>query len=124
MGGYLLKSAWILLDQAGGAKLQTLFIMELFVSLLAITSSGALIFWFFGRRDIFPKMFVYCLGLLLACQLLLLALYYIISLPASVQTVRKDLWIQFGRMVVYSLIWGIFVTRSENVKQTFVYPPG
>lgn len=121
---YFLKSTWTRLEQAGGAKLQTLFIIEMFVSLLAIASTGALIFWFFGRRDIFPKMFVYSLGLLLAAQLILLILYYVISLPFSLETVRKVMWSQFGRMVVYSAFWGVFVTRSENVKQTFIYPPG
>jgi Protein of unknown function (DUF2569) len=121
---YFLKTTWTRLELAGGAKLQTLFIAEMFISLLAIASTGALIFWFFGRRDIFPKMFVYSLGLLLAAQLILLMLYYVVSLPFPVETVRKEMWVQFGRMVFYSGIWGAFVMRSENVKQTFVYPPG
>jgi len=121
---YFLKSTWTRLDLAGGAKLQTLFIFEMFISLLAIASTGALIFWFFGRRDIFPKMFVYTLAVLLAAQLVLLILYYVINLPFSVETSRKEMWLQFVRMVVYSAVWGAFVTLSENVKQTFVYPPG
>ncbi len=121
---YFLKTTWIRLEQAGGTKLQTLFITEMFVSLLTIASTGALIFWFFGRRDIFPKMFVYSLGFLLAAQLILLILYYVISLPESMEAARKDMWMQFGLMFAYSAICGVFVTRSENVKLTFVYPSG
>ncbi len=121
---YFLKSTWILLGHEGGAKLHSLFIIEMFLSLLSIAGSGALLYWFFGRRDIFPTMFIYYAGFFLAAQFILLIIYNVLTLPVDLTTVRHEILIQFLRMMVYAVVWVSFVLKSEQVKQTFVYPAG
>jgi hypothetical protein len=55
---YFMQSGWLGLKQDGGVQFQMLFIFEMFLSLFALAGTGALIYWFFGRRDIFPSMVI------------------------------------------------------------------
>ncbi len=121
---FYLKSAWYPWEAAGGMKLHLLFILEMLMTLFAIAGTGALIYWFFGRRDIFPSMFIYYVGYLLLAQFILLIVYHIMDLPADLLSVRHVILKQFFRMMVYAMIWVSFVMKSEDVKQTFVYPHG
>lgn len=120
---YFLQSTWVQLEHAGGVRLQTLFIFEMFLSLFALTGTGALIYWFYGRRDIFPVMFIYYVGFYLITTSILMIIYPHMALPAYLITIRHDSLIQILR-IAYAAVWVIFVLRSEQVKQTFVYPPG
>ena len=119
---YFLKSTWIHLGQTGGVKFHMLFIFEMFLSLFALAGTGALIYWFFGRRDIFPTMFMYYVGLYLLSTFALLILYHNMKLPVDMISIRHDMFIRIFR-IVYGTAWVIFVLKSEQVKQTFVYPP-
>ncbi len=122
---FYLKSAWYPWEAAGGGmKLHLLFILEMLMTLFAIAGTGALIYWFFGRRDIFPSMFIYYVGYLLLTQFILLIVYHITDLPADLLSVRHVILKQFFRMMVCAMIWVGFVIKSEDVKQTFVYPHG
>jgi Protein of unknown function (DUF2569) len=120
---YFLKSTWLNLQQLGGVNFQLLFIFELFLSLFALAGTGALIYWFFGRRDIFPTMFIYYASFYLVATSVLLIIYHFIDLPAEMISIRRDMYIQFFR-IVYTTGLMIFVWKSDRVKQTFVYPPG
>jgi len=119
---YFLKSTWIQLGQTGGLRFHLLFIFEMFLSLFALTGTGALIFWFFGRRDIFPTMFIYYVVFYVVASLVLLILYQNIKLPADMVSIRHHFIIRIFR-IIYGAIWMIFVWKSDQVKQTFVYPP-
>lgn len=118
---YFLNSTWIHLEQAGGASYHSLFIFEMFLSLFSLTGTGALIYWFFGRRDIFPTLFIYYVGFYLLATLVLLVIYNNIKLPPDLVGIRHNSSIQFFR-IIYSAAWAGFVWRSARVKQTFVYP--
>jgi hypothetical protein len=121
---YYLKTTWIQLEQAGGMKLRSLFIFQMFLSLFSMAGIGALLYWFFGRRDIFPPMFIYYTAIFVIAHLILLIIYHTISLPFNMTTLKEDATTQFYRMFIYAAIWISFVIRSEKVKQTFVYPHG
>jgi hypothetical protein len=120
---YFLKSTWVHLGQTGGVKYHMLFIFEMFLSLFALAGTGALVYWFFERRDIFPTMFIYYVGFYLVSTCILLILYHNMKLPVDTDSIRQDMFIRIFR-IAYGAAWVIFVLRSEKVKQTFVYPAG
>jgi hypothetical protein len=122
-GHYFLKSTWIQLEQAGGLKLHFISIFELVLSLFSLISSGVLLYWFFGRRDIFPSMFIYYVSFFLIVQFILWVIYNNIILPIDMAAIRHEMLKQFLRMAVYTIIWGAYIWKSAQVKQTFVYPP-
>ena len=120
---YFLYSAWISKAHAGGVKLQTVFILEMFLSLFALAGTGALLYWLIGKRDIFPAMFVYYVGFYLLATFLLIVIYQNMTLPGNMISIRHNMSINIAR-IVYAAAWVIFVLKSQRVKQTFVYPPG
>lgn len=119
---YFMKSTWILLGQLGGTNFHMLFIVEMFLSLFALAGTAVLIYWFFARRDIFPTMFIYYAGFYLFATFVLLIIYHNMELPPEMFTIRSDFLIQFFR-IAYTAALMIFVWKSDQVKQTFVYPP-
>lgn len=120
---YFLKSDWLKLETAGGIKLHFLLIIELFLSLFSLISTMVLLYWFAGRRDIFPSMFIYYISFFLVAQFILWVTYENIRLPANWSRTPHEMLIQFFRMAVYAILCGVYVWKSEQVKQTFVYPP-
>jgi hypothetical protein len=120
---YFLESTWIHLGQLGGRKYHVLFVIELFLSLFAVAGTGSLIYWFFGRRDIFPTLFIYYAGIYIVVTSSLLFIYHFMNLPPEMISIRRDMYMQILR-ITYTSAWMIFVWKSEQVKQTFVYPYG
>ena len=118
---YFLESTWIRLGQLGGTKYQVLFIVELFLSLIAVAGTGALIYWFFGRRDIFPTLFIYYAGIYIVATSVLLIIYHFMGLPPEMISIRRDTYVQILR-IAYTTALMIFVWKSKQVKETFVYP--
>ena len=118
---YFLESTWIRLGQLDGMGFQVLFVIELFLSLFAVAGTGALIYWFFGRRDIFPMLFLYYAGIYIVVTSTLLFIYHFMNLPPEMISIRRDMYMQILR-IIYTSAWIIFVWKSEQVKQTFVYP--
>ena len=119
---YFLMSAWILVGKHGGLKLHLLFIFEMLMSLFALTGTGALIYWFFGRRDIFPPMFIYYVAFYFFTTIVLLILYHNLAIPVGEQSIRHDTILRILRLI-YAAAWGLYVWKSDLVKKTFVYPP-
>jgi hypothetical protein len=119
---YYLVSTWNIYEKLGGARLQTIFVFEMILSLFSMAGSAALLFWFFGKRDIFPSMFIYYTVIFLIAQFILVLAYYNIRIPESMISMRQQMITQFVRMVFYTAIWVSFMKRSENVKYTFLYP--
>jgi len=116
---YFSMSVWNMLHEQGGTKLQYLLFCEMFLSLFWICGNVALIYWFLGRRNIFPKMFIYYTISLAAGQLLLLILLNVIPRQASLASQQPAIGIQLGRTCFYGIIWISYVLRSERVKNTF-----
>ncbi|HMC86143.1 MAG TPA: DUF2569 family protein [Chitinophagaceae bacterium] len=119
---YFSQSRWIQLGNAGGIEFQSIFIFELFLSLFSLSGTGALIFWFFGKRDILPNMFIYYISFYIIANLILLMIYHRISMPANMISIRHNSFIQIFR-ILYAITWFTYLLKSEQVKQTFVYPP-
>jgi hypothetical protein len=118
---YFLQAAWKHLAELGGLKYELLFIFQLFLSLFAVAGTGALIYWFFGRRDIFPTLFIYYAWIYIFATCVLLVIYHYMKLPAEMVSIRQDPYVQLIR-IAYTASLMIFVWKSEQVKQTFVYP--
>ena len=119
---YYQVSTWNALEKLGGAGIQAIFIFEMIFSLFSLAGMGAMLFWFFGKRDIFPAMFIGFTVIILIAQFILLLVYYNIRIPESMSSLRQQMGTQFIRMSFYAAIWISFLKRSENVKYTFVYP--
>lgn len=118
---YFVKSTWIHLESEGGASFHLFFIFQMFLSLFALTGTGALIYWFYGRRDIFPVMFVYYACFFLIANMILMLFNHSISFPSDMMILRQVPYLQVFR-IVYAAVWVVFVLKSQNVRQTFVYP--
>ena len=118
---YFLNSSWLHLYATGGPNLQALFIFELFMSLFALTGTGALLYWYVKRRDIFPTMFIYYVGFYIIATFALFIIYRTINLPADMTGIRRNGYFQLGR-ILYGGAWILYVYKSKQVKQTFVYP--
>ena len=81
---------------------------------------GALCFWYFSKRDIFPKFFIgYVISLLIG-NLVLLTLFNITNINQVSPDATNILLKQIGRTFFYGLIWIPYVLKSENVKRVFV----
>jgi hypothetical protein len=117
---YFMESTWMHLGRLGGTKFQLLLIFELCLSLFTIAGTGVLIYWFFGRRDIFPTLFIYYGWIYLVTTSVLLLIYHLMELPPGMISIRRDIYVQIFR-VAYTTALMIFVWKSELVKQTFVY---
>jgi phosphate starvation-inducible membrane PsiE len=119
---YFSFSTWAKYGSAGGTALQYLYLSQLALQLTVICGAGALLYWFFKKRDIFPRMFLWYAGILLSGRLLLLLLFYVTPIPASLGAYRAALTLAFLRSGVYALIWVAYVLRSGQVKSTFLEP--
>lgn len=122
-GNFFFKSTWVRLEHTGHIKLYFLSIFELFLALFSLASTSFLLYWFLGRRDIFPIMFVYYITFFLITHFILWIVYTSTALPAEWTSNPNEILIQFFGMVVYAVICGVYVRTSKRVKQTFVYPP-
>jgi hypothetical protein len=122
VSSYYSNSQWIAYGKLGGPSLQYLVLSELALRLTFIAGSGSLLFWFFKRRDIFPRMFLWYAGLLLTGSILLLALSY--SAPGSRALAGNRPGLTQGLIMIsiYAAIWVSYILRSGQVKSTFLEP--
>jgi hypothetical protein len=119
---YFNHAAWQALGGKSGALLKFTWAAELAFSLSWLCGSIGLLYWFMNRRDIFPRMFLWYIGTMIGGQLLLLILY---NLAASSNTdIISTAAYDFARTLVYSVIWGVYILRSERVKSTFLETAG
>src|SRR5579872_3004534 len=95
---YFVESTWIRLGQLGGTNYQVLFVIELFLSLFAVAGTGALIYWFFGRRDIFPMLFLYYAWIYLIATGILLFIYHFANLPPEMINISRNIFVQIFRI--------------------------
>jgi hypothetical protein len=102
--------------------MQYLYLGQLVIQLNFVAGACAILFWFLKRRDIFPRMFVWYVAIVLSGRLALVALFYSIPTPAALSGYRADLPWAVVRTSVYAAIWVSYVLRSGQVKSTFLEP--
>ena len=119
---YYSRANWTAWSYAGGTGMQYLYLGQLVIQLNFIAGACAILFWFLKRRDIFPRMFVWYVAIVLTGRLALVALFYSIPIPAALTTYRADLPWAVVRTSVYAAIWVTYVLRSGQVKSTFLQP--
>lgn len=92
-----------------------------FLSLLfGIAGAGSLLYWFIGRRDIFPRMFTWYVGILLSAHLFRILSTSLTLYPYGSEGIKETLNTQFIRLLIYAGIWVTYLKRSERVKSTFL----
>lgn len=118
--GYLTQNTWTAMKDAGGSSLQALAVVETIFSAFWIAFNAAVLYWFFQRRDIFPKMFTWFAGSLLIGQLLLVALYSFNANTVLASDMTDESMIALVRLLIYCAVWVTYVQKSVNVKNTFL----
>lgn len=113
---------WSSLSNIGGEDLRWLQMIEEFISFLVISFEVAMAYWFFKRRDIFPKMFIHFILTLLLGQLILLVGYNSFKLPESISNQPNEIAKNIARTIIYGIIWVSYLKRSSRVKTTFIEP--
>ncbi|TDO29093.1 DUF3857 domain-containing protein [Sediminibacterium goheungense] len=119
---FLTEYEWSSLKIAGGIKLQFIVIFQLIFSFGIPVFSSAIIYWYLKRRDIFPRMFIAYVLFLIAGQALILFSFGMVDLGTSFSSIIDVYTKGLIRSVVYGAVWISFIYRSENVKQTFLFP--
>ena len=122
LANYYSDDNWIAWQNAGGGALEYLYLGQLVIQLSFLACAGAVLYWFVKKRDIFPRMFVWYIGILLTGRLLLIAMFYTIHVPSPLTIYRDDLPWAFARTAVYAAIWVTYVLCSDQVKSTFLEP--
>ena len=117
---YYSYANWTLFGNTGGLNLQYLFLSELALHLSFIAGGATILFWFIRRRDIFPRMFLWYIGILLSGRLLLILLYTFIHIPSALNDYRYELTGHFIRTILYAAICVTYVLRSGQIKSTFL----
>ncbi len=119
---YYNNDLWTAYGKAGGKLAQYLSLSELAIRLTFIAGAGALLFWFFRKRDIFPRMFLWYTAILISGRLLLLALSYTTPSTKDFIVYRPGMIAALVGTALYSAIWISYILRSGQVKSTFLEP--
>jgi hypothetical protein len=122
MADYYSNTRYIEYGNAGGPTMQYIFLSQLAIHLSFIAGAASLLYWFFKKRDIFPRMFLWYSGILLVGRLLLLGLSCLPAVSARLIIYRPGLLLALGYTAVYIILGVIFILRSEQVKSTFLEP--
>lgn len=112
---------WTLLTGRGNTLLQLWMLLQVIMRLYLIVWLSAVIYWYFGRRDIMPEMFlrlgtteVVFFGLNIIFILLLRA-KFANYFPGALQRANYDLL----HSLVFTIGWMIAIKRSERISRLF-----
>lgn len=119
---YYSNAHYIEYGSAGGHTMQYLFLSQLGIHLSFIAGAASLIVWFFKKRDIFPRMFLWYTGILLVGRLLLLGLSCLPAVSSLLISYRPGLLLSLSYTMAYTILGVFFILRSEQVKSTFLEP--
>ena len=111
---------WQEIEGFGGRPLHYFFFTQLTFDLLFLGATSAMIYWFLQRRDIFPRMFIWYVGIQLSGQLALIIFLTCIHSNPTIRNFEQTMIVQFIRYCVYGAIWVSYVQRSGRVKSTFL----
>lgn len=115
-------SAWQAIKALDNTRLLFILYIETGFSFVILFYIGSLLYWYFMRRDIFPKMFI-IYAILVVCVNLLLSILYTNSgasdlLSESINTSMT----QVIRSFISGLVWTLYLMNSGRVKNTFLFP--
>ena len=119
---YFSGLVWKTFADTGNNYLQIIFMAELVYYVFCIVYVSYLLYWFFNRRDIFPRMFMGYMGGIIGGQMLILVLYTFAQMKGSILQIPKENTVQLVRSIIYGAIWISYLLRSERVKSTFIIP--
>ncbi|MBZ5855860.1 DUF3857 domain-containing protein [Flavihumibacter profundi] len=108
------------LQSMAGNGLMYTSLLELVLSATWITANLALVYWFFKKRDIFPRIFMYYIASIVVGNLLLLITYKFVNIEKYVPGTENSTIRDIFRILFYGMIWVPYTMRSENVKQVFI----
>lgn len=95
----------------------TVVVCEIIGNALVILSFGYCLVLFIQKRDIFPQTLLFTFIFNLAFIIIdTLVAHYMLPGHFSFNTIVADLF----RMILFSLIWGSYILKSQNVKNVFV----
>jgi hypothetical protein len=120
--GFYSNTSWTNRGTTGGNALQYLFLSDLAIHLTFIAGSGSLLFWFFSKRDIFPRMFCWFAAVLITGRVLLLGLSWLSPASATLNGMRSEMVFELLFTTMYSAIWITYILRSGQVRSTFLEP--
>jgi hypothetical protein len=118
-GDYYKISTWQVLKETNSGVLTAAYI-ELLFNVIKLSAGLAVIFWFFKRRDIFPTMFIYYVGIIITTQLSLWIFYHFIEIPESFGNIMGQTLRSIFQSLIYAAIWCTYVLRSYRTKATFL----
>ncbi len=95
---------------------------EMAVEAVLLAMSVAQLIWFYRKRDIFPRFFLFFLGFQLAVFFVSLGLTSLFDLGKYIDNYDRQQVTDIFRIVIWSVACGSYVIRSVNVKETFVRP--
>jgi len=116
---YFSKSWWLVSMAAGKPVLGWIIMLEFVLDIAVIVFLAGILFWFFNRRDIFPKMFRIYVFTLFGANLLLVICYYA-SGESSIIEASGNIVTQLFRTMIYGAIWLSYIHQSSRVRATFL----
>ncbi|RYE23803.1 MAG: DUF3857 domain-containing protein [Sphingobacteriales bacterium] len=124
VSGYLSTGSWALMNQVGQTGMQLLLIIELIVMVSFVVINAWLINWFFKKRDIFPRMFIFFAFAELGYNILELAVCFFFK--KEVNEYSPGLIAEVANAVVKSIVfcavWVSAVYASLDTKTVFTRP--
>ncbi|GAO44445.1 DUF3857 domain-containing protein [Flavihumibacter petaseus] len=93
---------------------------ELALRSMLLCMSVASLFWFFMKRDIFPRFMLLYISASVGVNVLLCVLYYMSGLADGDNSLFIDALRQTVRSIIWGAVWGAYLYRSDRVKQVFV----
>ncbi len=116
---YFSKDLWATLQETGGRRMQVLQLVELTLVVIQLCSIIALLYWYANRRDIFPQLFLWYLGIMIGGTLLMTFLDGLVPPKELSHPMLLKIVPRLVQGVLYAAIWGTYVIRSERVRYTF-----
>ena len=116
--GYYNESTWTILNETTGVV--AIAYAELLFAIMKLSACMAVIYWFFLRRDIFPKMFMIYVAMLLGSNIIMYLWYLSANLPEPYSGLTAEYLRGSFQSLVYAAIWGTYVYRSYRTRATFL----
>jgi transglutaminase-like putative cysteine protease len=108
---------WSMLGEDYGVGMLALVIMEVVMNIVMIVLSLFLNVMFLTRRRGFPKLFIAFFLFVIAINAADLLMIHLLSLT-DIEVELSDIR-EFVRLVVYTVIWSAYFSRSRRVRATF-----
>lgn len=118
--GYFKSSTWQALKDIGGLGLQAVGMFEIMAQEFSLVFGLVLLIWFLRRRDIFPIMFTWFMGIMLVSQLILVGLYMYYRDAFNNANLTEEQVKNVFQLLIYSAIWVTYLQRSDRAKNTFL----